>query len=84
MTRIAPPPPGSRGLFGDFVVEIICFFTKRALGRVVTPVQVMSHQPGLLWWQSLMDNAQIKHYGFPPDLKELAQIRVATLIGCLF
>ena len=84
MTRIAPPPPGSRGLFADLLSRIIFFFTKRALGRVVMPVQAMSHQPGLLWWQSLMDKAQMKNYGFPPDLKELAQIRVATLVGCPF
>jgi hypothetical protein len=74
--RIAPPR--RRGL----ITRIIFFLTRRRVGKVPTPMQVMAHQPALLMGYARMELAQAKLSRVPPALKSLASIRTSTLLGC--
>ena len=69
---------------GKILRGLAYFFTKKSLGRVVMPVQVTAHHPRLLWGYAQMEQAQMKSHTVSLQLKELASIRVATLIGCSF
>lgn len=84
MARIAPPRPGSRGLRGELLAKVAFYACKKKLGRVVMPLQVLSHHPRLLWGQAQMEQATMNSHLVPEELKELAQIRVASFIGCPF
>jgi hypothetical protein len=76
--RIAPPR--RRGL----VARVIFFLTRRKVGKVPTPMQVMAHQPPLLMGYARMELAQMKLRRVPAPLKALASIRTSTLLGCPF
>jgi hypothetical protein len=78
MARI--PEPSQPGIFTRFVY----WMTKRKLGRVVFPVKVTAHQPRLLWGYGQMETALLGLHSLDETLKELASIKVATLIGCPF
>jgi hypothetical protein len=76
--RIAPPR--RRGL----VTRVIFFLTRRKVGKLPTPMQVMAHQPALLMGYARMELAQMKLTRVPAPLKALASIRTSTLLGCPF
>jgi hypothetical protein len=66
------------------VTRIIFFLTRRRIGKVPTPMQVLAHQPALLMGYARMELAQEKAKKVPARLKSLAQIRTGTLVGCPF
>lgn len=70
--------PTRRGL----VVRIIHFLTRRKVGKVPTPMQVMAHQPALLMGYARLELGQMKMTRVPGSLKALASIRTSTLLGC--
>jgi hypothetical protein len=70
--------PARRGL----VTRVIHFLTRRKIGKVPTPMQVMAHQPALLMGYARMELAHMKMTRVPGSLKSLASIRTSTLIGC--
>ena len=78
MARI--PEPAQPGVFARFVY----WMTKRRLGRVVSPVKITAYHPGLLWGYGQMEQAFASSDLVGAGLKDLAQLRVATLIGCPF
>ena len=66
------------------VARVIFFLTRRKVGKVPTPMQVMAHQPPLLMGYARMELAQMKMTRVPASLKALASIRTSTLLGCPF
>ena len=58
--------------------------TKRKVGRVVTPIKIVAHHPRLLRALAHMELGQDAARTVSPQLKALAQVKVATLIGCPF
>ena len=66
------------------VARVIFFLTRRKVGQVPTPMQVMAHQPALLIGYARMELAHMKMKRVPGSLKSLASIRVSTLLGCPF
>ena len=58
--------------------------TKRKLGRVVMPVKITAHHPKLLWGYGQMEQSLLSSHLVDETLKNLAQLRVATLVGCPF
>ena len=63
-----------------------CLFrmAERMVGKLVEPLQVTAHHSRLLWGMSLMEGAQQASKQVDATLKELAQIKVAMLVGCPF
>ena len=80
MARITGIDPGKGGLF----VRLAYFMTKRKVGRVVTPIKIVAHHPRLLRALAHMELGQETAKMVSPQLKTLAQVKVAMLVGCPF
>jgi len=82
MSRIAGP--SQQGLFHGLFTRIIYALTKRKVGRVVMPVKIAAHHLKLLWGYGQMEQSLLSSHLVDAALKDLAQLRVATLVGCPF
>lgn len=68
------------GLFA----RIVYFMTKRRLGRVIAPIKIKAHHPRLLRGYVHMELGQQAAHALPAQLKTLADVKVAKMIGCPF
>jgi hypothetical protein len=84
MARIPGAPRNQGGLFGRLFVGVVYWLTRRRLGHVVMPVQVTAHHPSILWGYGQMEQSQQASKLVDHKLKGLAELRVATLVGCPF
>ena len=66
------------------MTRVAYWFTKRSFGRVMEPVKVTAHSPRLLRGVGQMEMAQAKLKSVDPVLVALAEIKVATMVGCPF
>ena len=80
MARIPGAGAAQAGLF----VRFVYWFVKRTYGRVLMPVQIAAHHPRLLRATGEMERGQAAARSVDHALKLLAQIKVATMIGCPF
>jgi hypothetical protein len=71
-------------LLGGLLTRVAYALTKRKVGRVVMPVQIVAHHSKILWGQAQMEFSLDASRLVDAGLKNLAQLRVATLIGCPF
>ena len=84
MARIPGAQIQQGGPLRRLFVWIVYFLTRRRLGRVVMPVQVTAHHPTILWGYGQMEQSQASSKLVNAKLKGLAELRVATLVGCPF
>ena len=84
MARIPGAPRNQGGPLRRLLVGIIYSLTQRRLGRLIMPVQVTAHHPKIFWGYVQMEQSQASSKLIAPKLKGLAELRVATLIGCPF
>ena len=84
MARIRGAEPGQQGLASGMLTRIVYALTKRKIGRVVTPVQLMAHHTRLLWGYGQMEQSMASSHLVDDALKVLAELRAATLVGCPF
>jgi hypothetical protein len=84
MARITGADPSKQGLLGGLFTRIVYAMTKRKVGRVVMPVQLVAHHPRLLWGYGQMEQSFASSHLVDAGLKDLAQLRIATLVGCPF
>jgi hypothetical protein len=84
MNRIPGAKPSQQGFLGGLFTRIVYALTRRKLGRVVMPVQVTAHHPVILWGYGQMEQSLLSSHKLDGGLKELATLRVATLVGCPF
>ena len=84
MTRVDGANPSRQGLFAGLLTRIVYALTRRKLGRVVAPVQVTAHHPQILWGYGQMEQSLLSSHMVDAALKDLGQLRVATLVGCPF
>jgi hypothetical protein len=84
MARIAGADPKRQGGLNGLFTRIVYRMTKRKLGHVVVPVQVTAHHSRILWGYGQMEQALAGSSQFDAGLKHLAEMRVATLVGCPF
>ena len=80
MARIPGVEPKEASLF----TRIAYFMTKRKLGRVIMPIKIKAHHPRLLRALAHMELGQEAAKTVPAQLKALAQVKVAMMIGCPF
>ena len=80
MARIPGVEPKEAGLF----TRIAYFMTKRRLGRVIMPIKIKAHHPRLLRALAHMELGQEAAKAVPAQLKALAQVKVAMMVGCPF
>ena len=84
MARILGASRHQGGLLRRLLVGLVYFLTRRRLGRVIMPIQVTAHHPKIFWGYIQMEQSQASSKLIDPRLKGLAELRVATLIGCPF
>jgi len=84
MSRVPGANPSRQGLLSGLFTRIVYALSKRKLGRVVAPVQVTAHHPQILWGYGQMEQSLLSSHRVDSALKELATLRVATLVGCPF
>jgi len=84
MARIAGADPKRQGWLSGLFTRIVYGMTKRKLGRVIAPVQVTAHHSRILWSYGQMEQTLAASSLVDVRLKRLAEIRVATLVGCPF
>ena len=84
MARIHGAPPNQGGLIRRLFVGIVYSLTRRRLGRVIMPVQVTAHRLPVFWGYIQMEQSQASSQLIAGRLKHLAELRVATLVGCPF
>jgi len=84
MARISGAPLNQGGLFSRLFRRTVYSLTKKKLGRVVMPVQVTAHHAKILWGYGQMEQSLSSSKLVDAKLKGLAQLRVATLVGCPF
>jgi hypothetical protein len=84
MARIPGAPRTQGGLIRRVFVGIVYFLTQRRLGRVIMPIQVTAHHPRIFWGYLQMEQSQMGAKSVDAKLKGLAELRVATLVGCPF
>lgn len=84
MARIRGADPRQQGLLGGLFTRIVYALTRRKVGRVVMPVQITAHHSTLLWGYGQMEQSLASSRLVDAALKDLGQLRVATLVGCPF
>ena len=84
MARIPGAPANQGGPVRRLFVRLVYYLTRRRLGRVIMPIQVTAHHPKLFWGYLQMEQTQMSAKLIDPKLKGLAELRVATLVGCPF
>jgi hypothetical protein len=84
MARIPGAPRNQGGMIRRLLVSFVYFLTQRRLGRVIMPIQVTAHHPQIFWGYVQMEQSQASSKLIDPILKGLAELRVATLVGCPF
>jgi hypothetical protein len=84
MARIPGAPRNQGGMIRRLLVSFVYFLTQRRLGRVIMPIQVTAHHPQIFWGYVQMEQSQASSKLIDPKLKGLAELRVATLVGCPF
>ena len=83
MARIPGAPRNQGGPMRRLLVGTVYWLTRRRLGRIIVPVQVTAHHPKL-WGYIQMEQSQASSKFVDHKLKGLAELRVATLVGCPF
>jgi 4-carboxymuconolactone decarboxylase len=86
MTRIAEVSPGAAGP----LVKLAYFFTRRSLarltgrnpGRMLAPLEVYAHVPGLLRGYGGLEQATAKLHRVDDRFRNLAELKAATLVEC--
>jgi hypothetical protein len=84
MARISGASRNQGGLIRRLMVGTVYFLTQRRLGRVIMPIQVTAHHPRIFWGYLQMEQSQMGSKLIDAKLKGLAELRVATLVGCPF
>jgi len=84
MARISGAPRDQGGLIRRLFVGTVYRLIRRRLGRVIMPIQVTAHHPRIFWGYLQMEQSQMGSRRVDHRLKGLAELRVATLVGCPF
>ena len=84
MARIAGADPSQQGLFHGLFTRVIYALTKRKVGRVVMPVKIAAHHGKILWGYGQMEQSLLSSHLVDEALKNLGQLRVATLVVARF
>lgn len=80
MNRATGVPDGEAGLR----TKLVYWLVKRRLGRVPLGLRIRARDPKLLVLAGKMDLHIACRGAIPTKLKELAQLKVAAMVGCPF
>ena len=55
-----------------------------AQAGAIQPLRLMAHSSGVMWAVGLFETAFRRAHAVAPTLKDLASLKVSTLVGCPF
>lgn len=84
MARISGAPVGEGGALHRLIKRSVYSRTRRRFGHIIMPVQITAHHPQIFRAYIRMERSQMKGKLVDHKLKGLAELRVATLVGCPF
>ena len=84
MARIEGADQRKQGWISGLFTRVVYAMTRRKLGRSVAPVQITAHHSRILWGYGQMEQSLAGSTLVDVTVKHLAEIRVATLVGCPF
>jgi len=84
MARIRGASSNQGGPIRQLFVGIVYALTRRRLHRVIMPIQVTAHHAKVLLGYVQMERSQAGSKLVDHKVKGLAELRVATLVGCPF
>ncbi len=65
-------------------VRLAYWFSQRRLGKVADPLKIIGHHSWVSFGYGIFELASERAQLVELRLKELAQVKVATLVGCPF
>jgi hypothetical protein len=68
----------------SFSAKLLFAAIKRQVGKVLTPIKVQAHRPGIMWGFAAMTMALEFSKGADKIVKRLVTIRTAQIVGCPF
>ncbi len=80
MARIDPVPRERAG----WLQRMSDWMARRRTGVSLEPINMLGHQPNLLFGYGMFELALERGKSVDAKLKQLAQLKAATLIGCPF
>ncbi len=80
MDRVTGVTPARAGWVAKWIYREL----KKRIGRIPKSKTLQAYDTGTLVACTWMDTAVAKARTVPPSLKELAQLKVAALVGCPF
>ncbi len=80
MTRVNGVSDAEAG----FIRRSIFKAGERRLGAVPEPLRLMAHSSGVMWASGLFELAIDRARAVDPTLKDLASLKVAAMVGCVF
>ncbi len=80
MTRVNGVSDAEAG----FIRRGIFKAAERRLGAVPEPLRLMAHSSGVMWASGLFELATGRARAVDPTLKDLASLKVASMVGCVF
>lgn len=76
--------PGVSKRGASLFVRLSYWFSQRRFGRVADPLRIMGHHSWVSFGSGMFELASERSKLVEPRLKDLAQIKAATLVGCPF
>jgi alkylhydroperoxidase family enzyme len=67
-----------------FSARLMFSLVKRQFGKVLTPLRVQAHRPGIMWGFAAASAALEFSRGADRIVKRLVTIRTAQIVGCVF
>lgn len=68
----------------SFSAKLLYSAIKRQVGKVLTPIKVQAHRPGIMWGFAAMTMALEFSKGADKIVKRLVTLRTAQIVGCPF
>ncbi len=68
----------------SFSARLLFSAVKRQVGKVLTPLRVQAHRPGIMWGFALAGMSLEFSKGADKIVKRLVTIRTAQIVGCPF
>ena len=68
----------------SFSARLLYSMVKRQVGKVLTPIKVQAHRPGIMWGFAAATIALEFSKATDRIVKRLVTIRTAQIIGCPF
>jgi hypothetical protein len=68
----------------SFSARLLYSAIKRQVGKVLTPLKVQAHRPGIMWGFAAATMALEFSKGADKIVKRLVTLRTAQIVGCPF